>query len=89
MTIEQDHVTASLPLKAEASSQLNLTLHGILPEELQDGGILNWAGKLKVSYSGGEALKLGLSRQAAVDITIEVIPSLHVVNYSVSSVEKG
>ena len=89
VALDQDHVSESLPLAAEASSHFKLSFHGLLPEALQDGGILNWSGKLKVSYSGGEAWKLGMSRQATVDIGIEVIPSLHVVNYNVVSLEKG
>jgi hypothetical protein len=88
VTLDQDHVTQSLPLLPAANSHFNLTFDGLLPESLQDGGTLNWSGKLKVSYSGGEAWKLGMSRQAAVDIRIEVIPSLHATDYSVVSVEK-
>ncbi|CAB4005801.1 methylcrotonoyl- carboxylase beta chain, mitochondrial, partial [Paramuricea clavata] len=89
VTLDQDHVTQSLPLLPVANSHFNLRFDGLLPESLQDGGTLNWSGKLKVSYSGGEAWKLGMSRQAAVDIRIEVIPSLHATDYSVVSVEKG
>jgi hypothetical protein len=87
VTLDQEHVTQSLPLQPEASSYFNLTFDGQLPEALHEGGILNWSGKLKISYSGGKAWKLGMSRQAAVDISIEVVPSLHSLNYSVASVE--
>ena len=89
VTLNEDHVIQSLPLQTGATNQFHLTFHGLLPDSLQDGGILNWTGKLKISYSGGEAWKLGMSRQAAVDIRIEVISSLHAVNYSVTSVNKG
>ena len=79
VTLNEDHVIQSLPLQTGGTNQFHLTFHGIL----------NWTGKLKISYSGGEACKLGMSRQAVVDIRIEVISSLHAVNYSVMSVNKG
>ena len=89
MTLNAEHVVQSLPLQAGTTSQFHLTFLGLLPDSLRDGGTLNWSGKLKISYSGGEAWKLGMSRQAAVDVRIQVIPSLHAINYSVMPVDKG
>ena len=90
VSLDEENIIQSLPLQPGGSSDFNLTFHGVLPESLlQDGGTLNWSGKLKISYSGGDAWKLGMSRQAAVDIRIKVAPSLHAANYSVVSVGKG
>lgn len=88
VTLDQDNLTESLPLMPEKSSHFNLKFHGLMPDSLRNGGKLNWSGKLKITYSGGEAWKLGISRNAVVDICIEVVPSLHIDNYSFVSLEK-
>ncbi|XP_028405958.1 trafficking protein particle complex subunit 9-like isoform X2 [Dendronephthya gigantea] len=89
VTLDKDHVTESLPLLPEQSSHFNLKFCALMPDSLQSGGKLNWSGKLRINYSGGEAWKLGISRNAVVDIRIEVVPSVQLLNYSFVSVEKS
>ena len=82
VTLDQDEISQCLPLEPGATTFFNLTFSGQLLDSLQDSDTLNWSCKLKILYSGGEAGVLGMSRQAAVDIKVEVLPSLISTSYS-------
>lgn len=82
VTLDQDEISQCLPLEPGATTFFNLTFSGQLLDSLQDSDTLNWSCKLKILYSGGEAGVLGMSRQAAVDIKVEVLPSLFSTSYS-------
>lgn len=83
----QNHLMNALPLEAGTNSHFDLGFHGIIHASHVDGSLKS-SGKIKVSYSGGSASEEGISRQAGIDVRIEVLCSLQCSNYEIKPLEQ-